>query len=368
MPSGSLPARAEVLHAYRHLLREASYLPLVARPFITDRVKHLFRRHRSTNNPEKYIRSAQHGHRYLRAATTGSLDRLRTILLHVFARTGRRRRALISQFVRLEPAADSDALEEQMRSAAVNFGAGKKARKADWLDKWDVEKLKALMKSQASRGMRNTPNAVIEPGQVNLERRIPKENIWGRPMSPAVTRTKQLKVWRDMIPKVLPPLPRGEWELLRDLASGKRPIQEWQLPRRRTPVATTAARKLQKDGGAWRWEAYASQPTSKVERGRSRRLKAMSGLHDDTSPNPSPPIGHHEYTPRTLIHLYRDIWAMTAIMDKKSDGRGWNITWGGTEPSISTATSLEFFEGAPVTAAAHEGRKRGKRANKQAAS
>ncbi len=358
-----IPSPATILHIYRHLLREASYLPLVARPYITERIKTQFRTHqRASATGGERVRKAYHGLRYLRAANTGSLSRLRKILLLAFGRTGRRRRELLSSFFQRESPADSAALETLIEAGPKSpAGTGTSKRDKDWLDRWDVDKLTKYAKSQATQGLVNTPQAALVPKQTDPTRKIPAQNIWGDALAPKLARSKLRKGWKEIIKKVLPPVSLGEWELLRDLSAGKRPAHEWHMPARRVlareisggPADDTA-------GGGWEWAAYVKRPIRQVEAGQSRRRRLMSGATDDNSPNAGPPIGIHRYTPRLMARLYNQVWAMTATAEK-AHNKGLEVTWGRREPHIPTAkgSATEFFEGAPeVPAAQHSAQRK----------
>ena len=359
-----IPSPASILHIYRHLLREASYLPLVARPYITDRIKAQFRTHRQASAAgDEHIRKAHHGLRYLRAANTGSLSRLRKILLLAFGRAGRRRRELLSSSFQPESPADSTALEALIEAGTNSpAGAGTSKRERDWLDGWDVDKLAKYAKSQATQGLVNTPQAALSPKQTDPTRNIPAQNIWGNALAPKLARSKLRKGWKEIVKKILPPVSLGEWELLRDLSAGKRPAHEWHMPARRVPARERSSRAADDitTRGEWEWEAYVKRPIRQVEAGQSRRRRLMSGATDDNTPNAGPPIGIHRYTPRLMARLYNQVWAMTATAEK-AHNKGLEVTWGRREPHIPTAkgSATEFFEGAPeVPAAQHSAQRK----------
>lgn len=358
-----IPSPASILHIYRHLLREASYLPLVARPYITDRIKAQFRTHqRASAAGGEHVRKAHHGLRYLRAANTGSLSRLRKILLLAFGRAGRRRRELLSSSFQPESPADSTGLEALIEAGTNSpAGAGTSKRKRDWLDGWDVDKLAKYAKSQATQGLVNTPQAALSPKQTDPTRNIPAQNIWGDALAPKLARSKLRKGWKEIVKKILPPVSLGEWELLRDLSAGKRPAHEWHMPARRVPARERpgGAADDSTARGEWEWAAYVKRPIRQVEAGLSRRRRLMSGATDDNTPNAGPPIGIHRYTPRLMARLYNQVWAMTATAEK-AHNKGLEVTWGRREPHIPTAkgSATEFFEGAPEVPAQHSAQRK----------
>lgn len=344
-PSLPAPVPQGALHLYRHLLREASYLPPVCQPFISERITARFRKHRPDPDPAPRLHQASHGLRYLRAANAGDMTRMRRVLLLAFGRIGRRRRELLDRLVRKDPPADSAALQELIHSASAGSGSAPADEPDDWLAKWDVEQIRTFLASQSQAGIQSSPRPVLKSKHVNPEKSIPTENTWGRPLHPRLARSKLKKAWKKLIDRVLPPVPHGEWEVLRDLAAGKLTGPEWRVPARR-PVAAPS----DEAGGQeqpWHWVPYTIQPVRQVERKHSRRLTLMTGSVDDGSLLGSSPAKVHNYTARFWRRLYSHVWHMTATMEKKPVGNGWNIKWGNARLELSppTASHAEFFQG-----------------------
>ncbi|KAL1888893.1 hypothetical protein Sste5346_009277 [Sporothrix stenoceras] len=357
-PPGLVKKTYNPLHIYRSLLREASYLPPVCRAQIDPRIRVRFRRHRKDQAPEKRLRQALHGFRNLRAANLGDMGRMRRVLLLTFGRIGWRRHDLLEDLCRQTQPANSAQLEDQIRETQA-------ASPRDWLESWNKEKILAFAKSQSSRTLHNSPRPEMTWRKLDPKSAIPPMNIWGKPFADKPARSKEMKWWKMCLNRILPPLPRGEWELLEQLATGVAGSQ-WNVPARR-PLATTATpsapstSSLQDASGvepaadgdieAWDWEKYLSGPVRAVERPNSRRFRLASNPFPTpaSSPYDGPAIGFHNYTPRFWRRLYREIWQLTAVMEEKAGGRakGWQITWGGTplRPLQPTAASLEFFEG-----------------------
>lgn len=331
------------LHLYRHLLRESSYLPPVCRPFISERINRRFHKHRRDADPAPSLRQAGHGLRYLRAANAGDMARMRRVLLLAFGRIGRRRRELLDRLIRKDPPADSAALQELIRAEERPLG-----EPDDWLTKWDVGKIQTFLASQAQAGIRSSPRPDIKSTQLDPRKNIPTENIWGRPLHPRLARTKLKKAWKKLIDRVLPPVAEGEWELLRDLASGKKAGPEWEIPTRRTLARRDDKAGSEAQGQEWHWAPYTVKPIRQVERKNSRPLKLMTGTAGGNSSLPgSPPAKVHNYTARFWRRFYAQIWQMTATMEKKPGGEGWNIKWGSTRLVLSppAAGHAEFFQG-----------------------
>ena len=288
--------RNATLHLYRHLLREASYLPPAARPFVWSRICTLFRRHRHDNVPSTptiyrpllpssspssataaaRIDRAYRALRTLRAANNGDINRMRRVLLQAFGRIGPRRRELVNNLVRGNPPSSSEVLREQLQDLTLTYPAphttartgensaaavgteeksrasnptstshagaipstNDKAPRGDWLDKWDTARIRAFVRTQmvAQGRLNSLPRPAIR-GDMSVKPDLPKENAWGLPLHPKVARTKTKKWWRKLIHRVLPPVEKSQWELMSRLAAGDMGEHgEWDVPARRTPA------------------------------------------------------------------------------------------------------------------------------------
>jgi hypothetical protein len=235
-------------------------------------------------------------------------------------------------------------------------------RDIDWLDTWDLEKLRALARSQAQANLINPPKAPMTLNQTDPTKCIPTENSWGKPFNPKVARTKVKKVWKIVADKCMPPIPKEEWELIGSIAEGKVRDPQ-QLPPPRRPVAQNASGDRQ-EAPVWNWQAYATKRAAIVDLPTNRRNKLLTGAVDDNTPTGDPrPIKCHKYTPRTWRRLLGSVWQLTTTMEKKPSGRGWDITWGKHKFEAPQATTghMEFFEDFPSTQEAQtagEGRRR----------
>ncbi|KAK3306304.1 uncharacterized protein B0T15DRAFT_395791 [Chaetomium strumarium] len=332
---------------YRHLLREASYLPPIARPFVDSQIKARFRQHQEdypgAENTEARIRQAHRELRILRAANAGDLTRMRRVLLRVFGRVGRRRRELMADLLHRDLPTNTEELQKYAAEASDIASTG---RKIDWLDRWDLKKLRTFANSQIQAGLVNNPKSDLTAAQINPSKSIPTENAWGRPLTPKLARTKLKKLWKTAADKCLPPLPVEEWERLGVLAKGL----VHSLPPPRRPVA----RSMSNDGQGnreWDWRSYATKPVAVVDRPANRRNKLLTGAVDDNTPTGDPqPIVCHKYTPRTWQRLLASIWRLTATMEKRPDGQSWKIEWGKLDfrPAPASAGDLEFFRDFPL--------------------
>lgn len=351
------------LHIYRHLLRQASYLPPICQPYIRQQVVCRFRQHAADKPtcPEtrRRVRQARHDLRFLYAANNGLVDNLYRILLLVFGRTGSRRRLLINSLLRQDPPADSAQLEAAIArdtdSRTYTAKDGSLVQRApDWLDKWDTRKLRALAVSQANRGPDHSPRPDIKARQTDPAARLPCTNSWERPLPARLARSKLRKEYVRLINRILPPLPTSDWQTLRGLALGHPDSSALcQMPPRRAPAAPLHGDHGDHGASAqsqWPWHAYATEPVRSVDRASSRSQRGRTG-----HPVPGPhgqgaAIGLHRYTPRSLRRLFAKVWEITPTMEAKPGVEGkWDIVWGqvAKDVPVAAAAHATFFDGAP---------------------
>lgn len=340
-----IPPPRTTLHLYRHLLREATYLPPAVKPFFWDRIRTRFRLHQRDPAPDVRIQKAHKDLRYLRSANAGHLLRMRRVLMMGFGRTGRRRRELISGMSQRNEssAAQADKRADSVRPEGNNGSPDEDVFWDDWLSHWDKAKVLALARAQASVSL---PEVPLPTGKIaDPHKLVPTENIWGKPLAKKLARSKLRKEYKSLIKRLLPPVEESEWELLRSLATGKAG-PEYDVPKRR-PVATSEGAGEQN----WEWKDYALKPIRAADANRSRQLKSLTGEIDDTSPFPRSAMGVHRLTDRSWRRLYADIWRMTPTMKAREDQRSWDTKWGklGVKISGPTAAHAEFFEGAEGT-------------------
>ncbi|OIW32311.1 hypothetical protein CONLIGDRAFT_266227 [Coniochaeta ligniaria NRRL 30616] len=345
MPGLVIPPPRTALHLYRHLLREATYLPPAVRPFFWDRICTRFRLHQNEPEPAVRIQKAHKDLRYLRSANAGHLLRMRRVLMMGFGRIGRRRRELISELVgKTEPlVADGDNHTDSIRPQGTRDSIDEDVFWDDWLANWDKAKVLALARAQASVDLPEIPlptSRITDPHKL-----VPTENIWGKPLAKKLARSKLRKEYKSLIKRLLPPVEDSEWELLRSLATGQAGPQ-YDVPKRRTVVVNKGAGEVN-----WDWKDYVLKPVRAVDASRSRKLKSLSGEVDDTSPFPRSAMGVHRFTDRSWRRLYAEIWRMTATMKERENHQKWDTKWGKPEVKISgpTAPQAEFFDGIPST-------------------
>ncbi|KAM7188870.1 hypothetical protein V8F20_010379, partial [Naviculisporaceae sp. PSN 640] len=309
-----IPHPTTTLHLYRHLLREASYLPSVARPHIDRLIKFRVRRLKTVEDPKPHI---EHGHsklRALRAANGGELERMRNVLQHAFGRRGKRRRELWDDFMYSEPRQVEEPLFHPKRPMSDVAAQ----RRPDFLDRWDLDKLTAFLRSQAAQNKEKFTHP---------ETQVPTQSAWGLPLVPELARSKLRKKWKKAIQNILPPIPKTEWETLRDIVENKASKKDFFIPKRR-PVAQTA-QKIEHEQDEWEWLPFAIKSVQGLRSQASRRNRLLSGAVDEDTPTGPPPvIGVHKFTARVWRRMFLDIWEKCAYVEKDPDTQKWAFIWG----------------------------------------
>lgn len=369
----------ETLHIYRHLLREISYLPPAFSSTISSTVRNRFHSNRKPNpHDKKRIADARRGLRNIRLANHGDGPRMLKLMHKGFGRTGPRRWQLFEKLRSPEGVEDSDALEaltgdqlaqieksedsmsqkekdRQRRKEMVWPGqkipsdsekAARAARKADikakaeptahnanlshrWLESWDRPKLTAFLKSQQEQQGHMGKGGVrwdhVDIRHTHETQFVPEETTWGKLPTQSLVRTKVAKYWIMQSAKILPPLGKGEWELLKKLSSGAQAKGEWQIPKRRTP-----ARPLHKDydeaeSEDWDWERHASQKTRGFE--PSTLVKSSKQLGHPTAPFTGP-APRNALPERWFRRQYQSIFLKSAYAEKNPNTLKDHYVWG----------------------------------------
>lgn len=338
LPRHTTPPR----HLFRHLLREASYLPPVCAAYITARTKSQFRSHREDQHlAESRLSAGRRQLRRLQAANRGDVKQLQRVFTHTFGRAGEHRRELIGPLVRPDPPASS---EEAGARAGRRGGLSKlqgvyeRARevrpghKRDFLDQWDFAKLHEFLQSQISHAGSTSPaNWPREPPtKSNPTTNIPETDIWGRPLSQRQLRSSLKKWWLGTIAKVMPPLGEGEWETLRGLATSNELAPLLRIPPRR-PVAAPVQGGGEQEGKPWNWEAYAALPSWWIERERKAGFQeSIKGLRYD--PVPTAPEGRP--SSRKLRRLAGRAFEVSPYIKRDETTAKSTIIWGNLTPDL----------------------------------
>ncbi|KAK3985948.1 hypothetical protein QBC44DRAFT_334159 [Cladorrhinum sp. PSN332] len=353
-----LPPPTTTLQIYRHLLRESSYLPSVVRPFIDAHIKSRFQRNKKDPlHVSAQTNNAQRGLRYLRAANAGDIPRMTRILLFAFGRIGPRRRELLDKAIQRPPPQNTEELAAKIKETT---DVSSDDRPPDWLDNWDTKVLQSLARVQMMTSPPNLPRPAITSAMVSLNNVAPETNSWGEAWNPKTYRTKLKKFWKNLANRILPPLPKEEWETLRLLSQGLFTEAGWKVPARRTPVGEPYKPE-------WKWHLYATQSAAKVDRASSRRSKLLTGVKDDNTPTGEPnPLNRHRFTPRVWKRLMLNIWRLSPVMEKREKPVGgipYDVKWGESKfqpPVAMTSGEMEFFSTLPKEESVGNGGKGGK--------
>ncbi|EWG51442.1 hypothetical protein FVEG_16795 [Fusarium verticillioides 7600] len=400
-PHFVIPTYLPPLHLYRHILRETSYLPPAIRPEVTHRIRTRFRSHRKYDRHQNRHRvTAVNLLRKLRAANSGKQTLMEDLIMEAFGRTGARRRSLLSDFIKLEPPSNSDALEaliqgveaheksaetvelkaiklqadssphkpaetaidsqtstnppkdsnetpgngEEPKAKAPLVRKGPKPLQPAFYAKWDTEKLRKLLRSQRDlqqSARLSWPHRDIK--SLQPDSKVPSQTIWGKSPTPNIYQAKRAKFWKRISNKTMPPLGKDEWDLLGRLSSGAQQEDQWKVPERR-PVAKPSHGSTTKSD-TWDWEGYASRPASQVERQSPLSVYGLVGRNKEKHPY-QPRLNHQEYSPRWFRRAYQRVWQFTPKMDPDSKPDKLKFIWGAlTTPAVPpTRAQLAIFE------------------------
>lgn len=313
-----------VLHVFRALLRQCTYLPdPAARQYMHGHIVSRFRdyhprstlpfssqRHKSAVLVQRrlptLLRTARRGLVFLRRANNGHTRHLGKILSMTYGRVGKRRHQLLKELKIVDVPVDQAAIEELSKpgNQAVPHPS---------------EQLMALVKSQAKRPLShfsrsNTPHPKLE---------IPEENSWGRPMPIKRVRNFKRRWYAETLDRIMPPLPEAEWTRLGMRASGQSP---WE--------GHVARRK------------WAGNPDDEEQRHVDR--ERVQGDVGGSWSNP------HNITPRYMRRLWAKISAQCPLMRPNAAKKsGWEVMWGDVGGHDTTQLALghrgaggfDMFEG-----------------------
>lgn len=365
-PASVVPSNIPTLHLYRHLLREITYLPPAFSGIISDHVTHRFHQHaKQQTHVKKRLARARSGLRNIKAANHGDKKQMAALISKGFGRSGWRRYELVSHFVEAPGPNDSSSLEALLETSKgapndkgpASHGDGipgnsdakhaSNSRSHAFLDKWDKPKLAQFLRSQRtveeqtgkwvswdSRPIRS----------VDENSQVPEKNTWGKPPSEILVRAKQAKWWKRHADKMMPPLGKGEWDLLQRLSNGAQDEGEWEIPTRRTPAKLLSGDADQMEP-VWDWEDYATNPTAWIERPRMAIANRYLG-ESNSSPFAGKP--HRNTVPgRWFRRTYGQTWQKTAHMEQDPNTLKYKFTWGALKRKLPSATERQriVFEG-----------------------
>lgn len=310
---------AEIIHLYRGLLRQCTYLPdSAARQFLHGHIVSRFRDYHprtifpAPNRAKRSVplveqrrpallRTAPRGLVFLQRANDGHPKHLGKILAMAYGRVGKRRHELLEPLLVPDTPMDQAAVEKMSDPASKGLPH-------------PSGQFQALIKAQAKKKQ----TFFSRNGRPTLEPQIPTTNAWGRHTPIKRIRNLKKRWYAETIDKIMPPLPESEWKRLRGLASGE--IQ-WEGPvRRRESVEVkglnTGTFRGTMTGGA----KFVSSP--------------------------------HELTPRYMKRLWAKIFAQCPLMERNEFRKsGWDIRWGDVNFTRDLAlhpekqASMAMFEG-----------------------
>lgn len=217
-----------VLHLFRALLRQCTYLPdPAARQYMHSHIVSRFRDyHPSSTLPltsqrhkppalvqqrlPYLLRTARRGLIFLRRANDGHIRHLARILSMTYGRIGKRRHQLLYNLKIPDVPVDQVAARKLLEPGNQDVPH-------------PSEQLMALVKSQAKR----KPSQFSRSNTPRIAPAIPKENSWGRPMPIKRVRNYKRRWYAETLDRIMPPLPEAEWEKLLMRGSGQLP---WEGP------------------------------------------------------------------------------------------------------------------------------------------
>jgi hypothetical protein len=331
-----------VLHLYRRLLRAVTYLPdSFARDYAHKHIVDQFRRNAKRFNPKPIVSNRVKKAKYeaisLERAGNGGLEDLKRVLLSAYGRRGRRRRELIQDLLRPDEAVlpkDDTALKQLIYNPN-----GEEA-----INHEPSPKVTAFIASQENHHPLGSPRPKIR------KLKIPKTNIWGRPIPKKSEVSLRKKWWAATLDRLLPPVPRHEWDRLRDLALGKIPLDEF--PKRRSRKEEPVADREEE----MRVIRYL-QHSLRSEAAKSEGIIFDSNLGLITQVRDCKELDQLSgkpllNSPRALRRLYASIWTLTPTMSQDEVTKKWNVQWGsGKSPLLAgivtkpSASDMELFEG-----------------------
>ena len=307
-----------VLHLFRALLRQCTYLPdPAARLYMHGHIVSRFRdyhprstlpissrRHKSSALVQQrlpsLLRTARRGLVYLRRANDGHIRHLGKILAMTYGRVGKRRHQLLYDLKIPDIPVDQAAIEKLLEpeNQAVPHPS---------------ERLMALVKSQAKRRLTH----FSRPNTPSVKPEIPEKNSWARPMPIKRVRNFKRRWYAETLDRIMPPLPEDEWHRLLLRACGQLP---WEGP--------VARRK------------WVGRPD---DEGQSH----LVGEHVRGSSKGKKCSNPHTINSRYMRRLWAKISAQCPVMKPDSAKKsGWEVLWGDVYRPDNTQFSLGIKGGA----------------------
>lgn len=298
------------IHLLRALLRQCTYLPdSAAREYLH---RHIIARYRAKcprfrrppqpgpplcpkpetlgTQKQHLLQTARDGLALLHRANSGYMRALTKVLALTYGRTGKRRHELLSLLQAPDIPSDQTAVASLSASLTTTPTFNVPPR------------LEALVKSQIQQGHTD----FVNPPLKQVAPRIPKQNIWRRPVPMKRVRNIQ-RNWLNMVlERAMPPLPEEEWERLRRLANGE---LKWEGPvQRRAKVEESR----EKDGSLFPERGFDIEELDK------RMGSRTTGFKD------SP----HKINGRLMRRLWARTFRQSPVMKWNATKKSWYFEWG----------------------------------------
>jgi hypothetical protein len=326
-----LSTKLQFLQTYRLLLRETTYLPDThARTYWQDYIKKRFRAYRprvekqewagevtrifigrpipSPRRASMLLDSSRAFLRTLCRANEGFPASLVTVLRHSYGRIGRRKHELLAPYLVPDLLDDDDAVQKMLSGAAHVDRADNKLPISD--------ALRAIATAQKSLPSGNIPGPVLR----RVDPAIPQKNIWCRPMPIRRVRNVKIKALKNVVERIMPPLPTEEWERLKSLAHGK--------------ISCGSSRERR---AGWHRNANQREP-----------LLVKQKTHH---------LGPRRLTKRMMKRFWASIFVQCPVVEKHATNGTWTAKFGqvskqGILPPVSREEQGWMFKGTDSTAQA----------------
>ncbi|KHJ30160.1 hypothetical protein EV44_g4475 [Erysiphe necator] len=338
------------INLYRSLLRATSYLPdQFARAIIHKHTVHRFKKAQqraieaselesrrqlkgyksilSSNSClatlKKRLSNGQQKLGVLRRALEGDSDCLLKILMIAYGRVGRRRRELIKLLL----TDDAGNIPEDTAAlvAILNCQSNVEKLLENRFPKGGP-KFNAFLKSQHSCRTKDVRDTIKE-----LEPKILEVNIWGRPLPLKRVNTIKKNWWSMILKKLLPPVPRDEFERLKSLSLGIT-YQEWLISKRKPAISLNKSDGMK---NSLKWLDIFKLPLRDLDETEIDMIKRTPfGLVWDENAKKAPPkymrppIQKLIRSHRSMRRLYGKVWSLTATMFKDDISGKWITEWG----------------------------------------
>ncbi|PBP21558.1 hypothetical protein BUE80_DR007430 [Diplocarpon rosae] len=298
----------------------------------------------------------------LESASNGDIDALVKVLKFVYGRQGERKRVLLQDLLRPENGSpgNTSAIKRLIETGSPDKGY------------WPDAKLYRFIKDQQE----NQPPEAHKGKIRNIRPKVPEETLWGRPLALRQRESVVRKWWASTLERLLPPIPRNEWERLRDLAVGAVPLEE-QPPRRVRGISLSlaldkeTAKKMTNQQILKYFRMPARVPKPEIDRVRfeldnglvippdatieevqSSRQELRDRMLRKWRDGTEEKTDRKEIPARSMRRIYASIWSLTPTMEYNKINKTWDIKWGRPKSpanagliSQASPRDMELFEG-----------------------